>query len=273
VQLVSTMLTVGDTGRVRMLVYGGDQTAAATVSITQESGRTVGATPSGGYTCTTAGESTILLPLNHYGRALVRRHGNIGVRLTWQLVNGSGVRNTVGLIADLISVHTGLTRLLAARGDPTQNAYVRFMLPAGHWLQDYGGARGGEGYSANPLVGTYTRDVRLRGGDECELMIESYGQRYRHRPRLSLHAHSRTLTEGSDSGVRWRVALGGPDGARRSSLYAVAYRRTAGTVWAALVVTVEQFGRSAACGRLRARTDLGQAVRSFVVPRGAPPWG
>lgn len=94
--LASKMLTLRYTGQVRVRVRG-DQTAAATVAITQAGGRRVGGTPSGRYTCTTPGESIVSLPLNSYGRALVRRHGQLRVQLTLHLVNGSGMRNTVRL--------------------------------------------------------------------------------------------------------------------------------------------------------------------------------
>lgn len=95
--LSSRTLTLRYTGRVRMAVRG-NQTAAATVSITQAGGRRVGGTQSATYTCTTPGRSVVALPLNSYGRALVRRHGQLRVRLILHLVNGSGVRSTVRLV-------------------------------------------------------------------------------------------------------------------------------------------------------------------------------
>jgi hypothetical protein len=94
--LASTTLRLRYTGAVRVLLRG-NQTAAATVSITQAGGRSVGGTASGRYTCTTPGQGIVSLPLNHYGRTLVRRHGVLRVHLTLRLVNGSGVRNTVSL--------------------------------------------------------------------------------------------------------------------------------------------------------------------------------
>lgn len=94
--LTSKTLALRYTGRVRVRLRG-NQTAAATVSMFQAGGRRVGGTPRGGYTCTRPGEGAVSLPLNGYGRALVRRHGQLGVRLTLRLVNGSGVRNTVRL--------------------------------------------------------------------------------------------------------------------------------------------------------------------------------
>jgi hypothetical protein len=75
----------------------GNQTAAATVSITQAGGRRVGGTATGTYTCTTPRNSVVSLPLNRYGQTLVRRHGRLKVQLTLHLVNGSGVRNTIVL--------------------------------------------------------------------------------------------------------------------------------------------------------------------------------
>lgn len=94
--LASKTLTLRDTSRVRVLVRG-DQTAAVTVAITQAGGRRVGGTASGRYTCTTPGKSIVSLPLNRYGSALVRRHGELRVRLTLHLVNRSGTRNTIRL--------------------------------------------------------------------------------------------------------------------------------------------------------------------------------
>ncbi len=35
----------------------------------------------------------VSLPLNAYGRKLVERHGRLAVKLTFSLVNGSGMRD------------------------------------------------------------------------------------------------------------------------------------------------------------------------------------
>ena len=94
--LASKTLRLRTTGAVRVYLRG-NQTAAASVSITQAGGRRVGGTAAGGYTCTTPKEGIVALPMNSYGRALVRRHGQLRVRLTLRLVNGSGVRDTVTL--------------------------------------------------------------------------------------------------------------------------------------------------------------------------------
>lgn len=98
VSLASSTLTLRNKDRVRVrIVVRGNQATQATVSIAQPGGRLVGGTDRGTYTCTFPDSSVVSLPLNSYGRALVRRHRKLSVRLTWQLVNGSGVRNTVRL--------------------------------------------------------------------------------------------------------------------------------------------------------------------------------
>ncbi|WP_205696541.1 hypothetical protein [Conexibacter sp. SYSU D00693] len=94
--LASKTLTLRYTGRARMRLIG-NQTAAVTVAITQAGGRRVGGTSEGGYTCSRPEAGLVALPINEYGRRLVRRHGSLRVRLTLHLVNGSGVRNTVRL--------------------------------------------------------------------------------------------------------------------------------------------------------------------------------
>src|SRR3954453_22466841 len=60
--LASKTLRLRSTGRVRLLVRG-NQTAAATMSITQAGGRRVGGTDSDQYTCTTPGKGIVSLPL------------------------------------------------------------------------------------------------------------------------------------------------------------------------------------------------------------------
>lgn len=96
VSLASSALTLRYYGEVHGVVRG-SQTAAVTVSMKQAGGRLVGGTTGHTYTCTVPNRSSVSLPLNIYGRTLVRRHGRLAVRLTLQLVNGSGVRNTVHL--------------------------------------------------------------------------------------------------------------------------------------------------------------------------------
>ena len=91
--LTSATLPLRDTGRVRIYIRG-TQTAAMTVKMAQVGGRRVGGTNPGGYTCTTSGTSVVAPALNAYGRKLVARHGRLAVKLTFRLVNGSGVRHT-----------------------------------------------------------------------------------------------------------------------------------------------------------------------------------
>lgn len=90
-----TSLRLRDTGRVRIGVRG-NQTAATTVKIAQVGGKQVGGTLPGTYTCTRRDVnviSTMSVPLNAYGRKLVRRHGRLPVKLTFRLINGSGVKH------------------------------------------------------------------------------------------------------------------------------------------------------------------------------------
>ncbi len=94
VELASDALGLRDTGRVRVSLRG-NQTAATAVTIAQIGGRRVGGTASGTYTCITPAAGVVSLPLNDYGRRLVRRHGELKVTLAFRLVNGSGVTNTV----------------------------------------------------------------------------------------------------------------------------------------------------------------------------------
>ena len=92
VRLTSTTLRLRDTGRVRIHLRG-NQTAATTVTIAQVGGKRVGGTRAGGYTCTTPRNGIVALPLNAYGRRLVQRHGRLAVKITFRLINGSGVTN------------------------------------------------------------------------------------------------------------------------------------------------------------------------------------
>lgn len=92
VRLTSATLRLRDSGRVRISVRG-SQTAAMTVKIAQVGGKRVGGTSAGSYTCTTPRNSVIAPSLNAYGRKLVRRHGRLAVKVTFRLINGSGVTN------------------------------------------------------------------------------------------------------------------------------------------------------------------------------------
>jgi hypothetical protein len=92
VRLTSATLRLRETRRVRIFVRG-TQTAAMTVTIAQVGGKRVGGTSAGGYTCTTPSNSIVALPLNAYGRKLVQRRGRLAVKITFRLINGSGVTN------------------------------------------------------------------------------------------------------------------------------------------------------------------------------------
>ena len=78
--------------RARIFVRG-NQTAGMIVKIAQVGGKTVGGTPHGTYTCATPEAGVVSTSLNGYGRKLVRRHGRLAVKLTFRLINGSGVRH------------------------------------------------------------------------------------------------------------------------------------------------------------------------------------
>ena len=85
------------TGDVRIRLSDANQTAGAIVRLIQRGGRSVGGTASGKYTCTDAsvGAETAAVPLNDYGRRLMRRQGSLRVTLRFRLTNGSGVTNTI----------------------------------------------------------------------------------------------------------------------------------------------------------------------------------
>ncbi len=97
VRLASSRLVLRPTGRVRMVLRG-SQTAAATVTLKQRGGKLVGGTARGGYTCVVAGESTIGIDLNAYGRRLVARNGRLPMTATFRLTNGSDVKRTQVLV-------------------------------------------------------------------------------------------------------------------------------------------------------------------------------
>lgn len=93
VRLTSATFRLRDTGRVRIFLRG-NQTAAMRVKISQVGGKRIGGTGPGSYTCATPNAGVVALPINAYGRKLVRRHGRLAVKLTFWLTNGSGVTHT-----------------------------------------------------------------------------------------------------------------------------------------------------------------------------------
>ena len=93
VTLTSATMRLRETGRARIFLRG-TQTAAMTVKVSQVGGKRIGGTPSGGYTCATPDAGFVAVPITAYGRRLVRRHGRLAVKLTFRLINGSGVRHT-----------------------------------------------------------------------------------------------------------------------------------------------------------------------------------
>jgi hypothetical protein len=92
VRLTSDTLRLTPKGGVRIRLRG-NQTAAMFVKISQVGGMRVGGTQSGTYTCTVPGNFINSHPLSDYGRRLVRRHGRLAVKLTFRIINGSGVTN------------------------------------------------------------------------------------------------------------------------------------------------------------------------------------
>lgn len=94
---LATALSATQTGRVRLRLLDATQTAAVAVRIRQKGGRLVGGNTNHSYTCTTADahDKTVSVPLNGYGRALLRHRDRLVVTVTLRLINGSGVRNTV----------------------------------------------------------------------------------------------------------------------------------------------------------------------------------
>jgi hypothetical protein len=104
VRLTSTAFPVrgantGLSGRVRIPIRA-NQTAASYVKIAQVGGKRVGGTV-GGYICTEPTKRTASVSLDGYGARLVQRHGRLAVRVTFRLINGSGVthvRSWLGVI-------------------------------------------------------------------------------------------------------------------------------------------------------------------------------
>jgi hypothetical protein len=96
VTLTSTTFPVRGTktgvgGRVRIPIRA-NQTAASNVKIAQVGGKHVGG--SVGYICTEPTKRTASVDLNGYGARLVQRHGRLAVKVTFRLINGSGVTHT-----------------------------------------------------------------------------------------------------------------------------------------------------------------------------------
>jgi hypothetical protein len=92
VKLSSATLRTTPQRHVHILMRG-TQTAGMFVKISQVGGKRVGGTEPGSYTCASPGTFTISIPLSDYGRKIVRRHGRLAVKLTFRLINGSGVTN------------------------------------------------------------------------------------------------------------------------------------------------------------------------------------
>ncbi|MDP1847603.1 MAG: hypothetical protein Q8K79_07420 [Solirubrobacteraceae bacterium] len=92
VRLASATLRLRDTGNVRIFVRA-NQSSATKVKIAQVGGKRVGGTVPGSYTCANPEKILVSAPLNNYGRKLVRRHGRLAVKITFRLINGSGITN------------------------------------------------------------------------------------------------------------------------------------------------------------------------------------
>jgi hypothetical protein len=92
VRLTSATLRLTPRAGVRIRLAG-NQTAAMFVKIAQVGGKRVGGTQRGTYDCTAPGNFISPHPLSDYGRKLVRRHGSLAVKLTFRIINGSGVTN------------------------------------------------------------------------------------------------------------------------------------------------------------------------------------
>ena len=92
VRLTSATLRLTPRGGVRIGLRG-SQTAAMFVKIAQVGGKRVGGSERGSYNCTATGNFTNSQRLSDYGRKLVRRHRRLAVKLTFRIINGSGVTN------------------------------------------------------------------------------------------------------------------------------------------------------------------------------------
>lgn len=92
VRLTSATLRLTPRGGVRIRLRG-NQTAAMFVKIAQVGGTRVGGSERGSYNCAAPGSFTNSQGLSDYGRKLVGRHGRLAVKLTFRIINGSGVTN------------------------------------------------------------------------------------------------------------------------------------------------------------------------------------
>jgi hypothetical protein len=92
VSLTSATVRMSPRGGVRIRLRG-NQTAAMSVKIAQVGGKRLAGTERGTYNCTVPGNFTNSHPFSAYGRNLVRRHGRLAVKLTFRIINGSGVTN------------------------------------------------------------------------------------------------------------------------------------------------------------------------------------
>jgi len=92
VRLTSATLRLTPRGGVRIRLRG-DQTAAMFVKLAQVGGKRVGGTERGSYNCAAPGTFTNSQRLSDYGREIVRRHGRLVVKLTFRIINGSGITN------------------------------------------------------------------------------------------------------------------------------------------------------------------------------------
>ncbi len=93
VRLTSATARLRDTGSARIFLRG-NQTAAMTVKVAEVGGKRVGGTAPQSFTCATPNAGVVAVPINAYGRKLVRRHGRLAVKFTFRLVNRSGVTHT-----------------------------------------------------------------------------------------------------------------------------------------------------------------------------------
>ena len=92
VGLTSATFRLTTRGRLRIRLRG-NQTAAMFVKVAQVGGKRVGGTERGTYNCMAPGNFLNSPLLSDYGRKLVRRHGRLVVKLTFRIINGSGVTN------------------------------------------------------------------------------------------------------------------------------------------------------------------------------------
>lgn len=269
--LASSTILLRDTGRIRMLVRG-NQTAGATVVVSQAGGRRVGGTDGSTYTCIGPGTEAVALPLNAYGRALVRRHRQLRVLVRMRLVNGSGVGDTVALTGTVrADSHRGVAPLWVpdARGrmHRSKEAHVAFALPPGRWVLPR--------TDSHDLVrnGSYQRTT-TPDDRKCGLTLGVGGQGQRNRPVLRLWGKSAQVRRGTSGDLRWLAGLSTlpPSG---PSPYAGAYGRAPvwlGVPWSSFELGVQApRSATAACRRSMLRLDLAAVARSVRVARGPLP--